>query len=297
MLKFAFTFVSVLMLTGCALFNQKHQTNQVMTAVTSSEQTLTETLSRLNDGFSAKISQQNGEIKALQEQLTRIEKNLSEINSSDQGPIANSTSPYPVIAGSEYVGAESTETTEITNNGSSADIGLVNNTRVVEQVETAVQSDTLILGAVEKVYIEAIQSYFIARVDTGAATSSINAVDMQKFERNGKKWVKFHVSDDETAMQDRQWIESRIVRHVKIRQANVSRLERRPVIELWVKIGTIHEKAQFTLTDRTQMDYPLLLGREFIQDVAIVDVSKDFIQSIAPKKSSKRQQLDNIAVE
>ena len=55
--------------------------------------------------------------------------------------------------------------------------------------------------------------------------------------------------------------------------------ERRAVIELWVKVGKIHEKAQFTLADRSQMSHPVLLGREFIKDIALVDVSKKYVQT------------------
>jgi hypothetical protein len=56
------------------------------------------------------------------------------------------------------------------------------------------------------------------------------------------------------------------------------------VIELWVKLGKIHEKAQFTLADRSQMSHPVLLGREFIRDIAVVDVSKKIHPYGNPKK-------------
>ena len=159
-------------------------------------------------------------------------------------------------------------------------------TSAASVVEPELRTGMITLGSLERVYIDIVESSFIARVDTGATTSSINAVDMQKFERNGKKWVKFHVSDVETAIEDRKWVEAPIIRHVKIRQSSADDLERRPVVELWVKLGSIHEKTQFTLTDRTQMDYPILLGREFIQDMAFVDVSRDYIAS-KPRKETK----------
>lgn len=75
-----------------------------------------------------------------------------------------------------------------------------------------------------------------------------------------------------------------MVRHVKIRQSTNEELERRVVVELWVKLGKIHEKAQFTLADRSQMSHPVLLGREFIRDIAVVDVSKKYIHTEVAKK-------------
>ncbi|WP_194435866.1 ATP-dependent zinc protease family protein [Vibrio fluminensis] len=137
----------------------------------------------------------------------------------------------------------------------------------------------VVLGAIEKVTIDSIKQTFDARVDTGAATSSLNAVDVEEFERNGKKWVRFHLSDENTPSDESNWIEAPIVKFVKIRQSTNSDVERRAVVELWVQVGKIHEKAQFTLADRSQMSHPVLLGREFIQDIAVVDVSKKYVQS------------------
>ena len=135
------------------------------------------------------------------------------------------------------------------------------------------------LGEIEKVTIDPIKQAFDTRIDTGAATSSLNAVDIEEFERNGKNWVRFHLSDGETALDDTNWIEAPIIRFVKIRQATSDKMERRAVVELWVRLGKIHEKTQFTLADRSQMTHPVLLGREFIRDIAVVDVSKQYIQT------------------
>lgn len=66
---------------------------------------------------------------------------------------------------------------------------------------------------------------------------------------------------------------------MKIRQSTADDLDRRAVVELWVKVGKIHEKAQFTLADRSHMNHPILLGREFIRDIALVDVSRTYIQT------------------
>ncbi|HAS3930067.1 TPA: ATP-dependent zinc protease, partial [Vibrio cholerae] len=114
---------------------------------------------------------------------------------------------------------------------------------------------------------------------TGAATSSLNAVDIEEFERNGKNWVRFHLADEKNPKTEANWIEAPVLRYVRIRQSTNDNTERRAVVELWVKLGSIHEKAQFTLADRSQMTHPVLLGREFIRDIALVDVSRKYIQT------------------
>ena len=146
------------------------------------------------------------------------------------------------------------------------------------------KSGDYVLGAIERVTIEAISQSFDARIDTGAATSSINAMDIEVFERNGDDWVRFHVIDDKQVPTDENWIEVPIVRFVNIRQASSETLERRVVVKLWTKLGELRDHSEFTLADRSQMSHPVLLGREFICDIAVVDVSREFVQSEAINK-------------
>ncbi|WP_413110447.1 ATP-dependent zinc protease [Thaumasiovibrio sp. DFM-14] len=136
-----------------------------------------------------------------------------------------------------------------------------------------------LLGAQEWVWLDMVDSYFKARVDTGATTSSLNATNIQQFEREGKTWVSFnlnHTQDDQGGKEE--LVEARVVRWVKIRHSNTPETDRRPVIEAWVRIGDLRERTQFTLADRTKMEYPILLGREFFQDIAVVDVGRTYLQ-------------------
>ncbi|MCX4186712.1 ATP-dependent zinc protease [Methylophaga sp. OBS4] len=140
----------------------------------------------------------------------------------------------------------------------------------------------LVLGRVEWLWIEAVNRVFKARIDTGATTSSISAQDVVVFERDGKRWVRFRLAPDET--DDRYEVEAPLVRHVRIRQSSGDgdKLDRRPVVSLKVKVGNLIEDTEFTLTDRSHMLYPILLGREFLKDIAVVDVAKKFIQPEPP---------------
>ena len=133
----------------------------------------------------------------------------------------------------------------------------------------------LILCEQEWVYIPGLEENFKARIDTGATTSSISATDVVEFERDGKDWVKFKIEHDGTKSKE---IALPVQRWVKIRQSSADEAERRPVVESWIQIGDLKEKTEFTLADRTHLTFPLLLGRSFFKDVAIVDVSKRFVQ-------------------
>ncbi|MGL5335349.1 MAG: RimK/LysX family protein [Enterovibrio sp.] len=151
---------------------------------------------------------------------------------------------------------------------------------IEKEIPVSIAANKAVLGEIEWVWLDNTQSNFRARVDTGATTSSINATDVQEFERDGKTWVRFNIANHSALAGEPKLtpVEVMVKRWVKIRQSAADELERRPVVELQLRLGNLHEKAQFTLADRSQLTYPLLLGREFFKDLAVVDVSKAYIQ-------------------
>lgn len=136
----------------------------------------------------------------------------------------------------------------------------------------------LILGEKEWVYVDAIATSVEARVDTGATTSSASAIDIVPFERDGQDWVKFKFAHNDRETKEMQ---APVARWVRITQSSSEGYDRRPVIDAWIQIGELKQQTEFTLTDRSHLRFGVLLGRSFFRDVAIVDVSKRFVQ---PKK-------------
>ncbi len=67
-----------------------------------------------------------------------------------------------------------------------------------------------------------------------------------------------------------------IKRAVRIRQVSSEEPERRFVIELDIRLGDQLQTTEFTLTDRGRMTYPILLGRAFLMDLYVVDVSRSY---------------------
>jgi len=135
-------------------------------------------------------------------------------------------------------------------------------------------TDKMVIGSEEYVWLEDLQTYFKARIDTGASTSSLNATDLIEFERDGKKWVKFNLNNMDA--EQPQTIEAKVVRTILIRQSNTTDAIRRPIIELPVKLGSIKMLTEFTLADRSHMTFPVLLGRTFLKDMVMVDVAKTY---------------------
>ncbi len=138
-----------------------------------------------------------------------------------------------------------------------------------------------IVGEVEWIGLPSLGTALKARVDTGATSSSLTAHEITRFERDGQNWVRFQLAlteEDEVGEHLHSiWLEAPVVRRARIIQAAGS--ESRPVIRLPVKLGRIEQSAEFTLSDRSQLTYPVLLGRRFLMDMAVVDVSQRYLHA------------------
>lgn len=114
------------------------------------------------------------------------------------------------------------------------------------------------------------------KLDTGALTSSMDAKDLERFEKDGEKWVRFNVElkDSNTGKTVSTPFERSIVRNVKVRGAGGA--ERRPIVLMKICIGNKVYNEQFSLNDRGKMNYPVLIGRNTIEHLGLVDVTKTF---------------------
>ncbi len=130
------------------------------------------------------------------------------------------------------------------------------------------------IGAIEWIYMDPPGRHYRARVDSGAETSSLSAKDVTEFERDGEDWVRFLFDHDRR--EDAVSIELPIVRTALIRQVASERAERRVVVEMDIRLGNRLQTTEFTLTDRSRMTYPVLLGRAFLMDLYIIDVAESY---------------------
>jgi len=110
-----------------------------------------------------------------------------------------------------------------------------------------------------------------SRIDTGADTTSIHAEDIQLIEKDGRRYVRFVLIDPATGYRHPQ--ELRLRRRVLIKQTDGS-YDRRYVVRMWVTLGETRSRIDVNLTNRTNFEYPMLIGRNFLTDSLIVDVSR-----------------------
>jgi len=135
------------------------------------------------------------------------------------------------------------------------------------------------IGSVEGIRLLPPDHLFEARIDTGANTSSLDARDIEFFERDGDDYVRFTLAGEHFADRGAMELERPVSRFVEIIQASTDENERRAVIELQYRIGSIERVAEFTLSNRERLTYPALIGRNILRDLFTVDVSRQFILS------------------
>ena len=203
------------------------------------------------------------------------------INGMDQC-LANQAQSYEQLKGQgSQLDRQQQQLDALSAGVAAATAGAVGVAAPVAGDETCVQpqesSATLMEGQLEQVWLQNLQLALPARIDTGAETASLDARNIELFERNGRRWVRFEILHPESW--DALQMERKLKRLVALVPSTTAESERRPVIKLGVTIGHISQTAEFTLSDRSHLDYQLLIGRNILQDVMLVDVSE---RNIAP---------------
>ncbi|MCB0358576.1 MAG: ATP-dependent zinc protease [Bdellovibrionales bacterium] len=128
------------------------------------------------------------------------------------------------------------------------------------------------MGWIEKAKIFPPGMVLNAKLDTGADHCSLNARDIERFERGGEEWVRFRVrnrQDEEVEM------ELRLTRTARIKRKG-RKPQTRPVVRLLVCVKDKYREVDVNLVDRSNFAYPMLIGRSFLAGTATVDVSKSY---------------------
>jgi hypothetical protein len=136
-----------------------------------------------------------------------------------------------------------------------------------------------IIGATAKLTEVSTGFTFAARVDTGAKSCSLHVEKMtiedkvRKRVRNVGKTIRFLVINEKGKQ---QWIESKIAKAVRIKSAvfDDGEYDHRYKVPLTFEWNGFRKEVLVTLNDRTHMEYPVLIGRNFLSGDFLVDVDK-----------------------
>lgn len=147
-----------------------------------------------------------------------------------------------------------------------------------------------VIGWVEKVYLPHHNFLIKAKVDTGARNSSLHATDIQfvgSGEHSKRSKIRFTTLDFDGKAHS---LEADVVRTVRIRKTSLSGdsplREERVEIQLEMCLAGITKNIRVNLTDRSGMNYRLILGRSALEKDFLIDVSREFIGGPACRERS-----------
>jgi len=133
--------------------------------------------------------------------------------------------------------------------------------------------EKVLIGRVEWINLPDIKIKHKARIDTGAKTTSMHAVNIEEVEQRGELFVKFQTLDSEGKVVE-------LVRKIGTTQrvSNTSGfVTRRYVIKEKIKMGNIEREVLINLNDRSKMEYKFLIGRNVLLGRFIVDVARSHV--------------------
>ncbi|MFT4629728.1 MAG: hypothetical protein ACI9FR_001517 [Cryomorphaceae bacterium] len=114
------------------------------------------------------------------------------------------------------------------------------------------------------------------RVDTGAKTSSLHVDNIKRIDKNGDQWVRFDIHPDVYDIDQVVECEAVLKSTRKIKSSNGAS-ERRYIIKTLFGLGKDSWPIEITLSDRAEMSYRMLLGRQGMANRVLVDPSQTFL--------------------
>jgi hypothetical protein len=135
--------------------------------------------------------------------------------------------------------------------------------------------DKGIVGRIELISITDLELYELdAKVDTGADSSALHCDDIVVDE--AKKSVTFTLIDDVHEAYHGKRMTFPLYKIKKVRSSN-GQLQERPSIKVDVEFFGKKYDCVISLTNRADMKYPMLIGRKFLKDKFLVDVSHEYL--------------------
>ena len=130
------------------------------------------------------------------------------------------------------------------------------------------------------------------KVDTGARSSSLHAVELKFFKRRVSQWVRFTVHPVQRTRKVAIIAEAAVLEFRSVKSSSgVARM--RPVIVTPIELMGMMWPVELTLAGRDEMGFRMLLGREAFRGRFLVDAGRSYYGGRVMKKVQERMLLEN----
>ena len=120
-----------------------------------------------------------------------------------------------------------------------------------------------------------------AKIDTGARTSVLHAFRVTPFSKDGASYVRFVIHPLQRRRKPEVTCVALVIDHRNVTDSG-GRIEMRYVIRTTLKLGKSRWPVELTLTNRDQMGFRMLIGRQALRRRYLVDPGRSCITR--PKK-------------
>ncbi|WP_237467847.1 ATP-dependent zinc protease family protein [Vibrio stylophorae] len=135
----------------------------------------------------------------------------------------------------------------------------------------------LVIGCLEVCSLPELGIFDLeVRVDTGAQTSSLHVDNLTRVKRNGRLFACFDLHPDIYHLEKIIHCEALIADSRRIKSSNGG-IEQRCVIQTQFMIGEHQWPIEVTLSNRADMTYMMLMGREAMAGRVLVDPGQRFL--------------------
>ena len=136
-----------------------------------------------------------------------------------------------------------------------------------------IKKPTIDIGWREWISLVDFKNFYLkAKIDTGATISALHATHIEEFNFKGVKYVKFRLHQSKSY----KMIEKPVVGYKMIKNS-FGKKQLRPLINISIKIGNNTIDTIITLTTRSRMTYPVLIGRSTLDNNYRINPRKSFL--------------------
>lgn len=126
-----------------------------------------------------------------------------------------------------------------------------------------------------------------AKLDTGARTSSLHAFDLEEVTRGDATVVRFGIHPWQDTGEDAVVVECPIHDRRSVRSSS-GHAEERIVVLMDVVLRGRTVRTEVTLTNRDEMGFRMLIGRQALRHGFVVDAARSFLGGRAPRMVRRR---------
>lgn len=114
-----------------------------------------------------------------------------------------------------------------------------------------------------------------AKIDTGARTSTLHAFRIHPFDKDGVPYVAFFVHPVQHRRRPEVRCEAPVLERRKV-TSSTGHSEMRYVIETTAELGGKSLTIELTLTNRSELGFRMLIGREAMRGTFVVDPGRSY---------------------